>query len=79
MTARKDEQTVEQHYSNGDLVAELTKALQAAGKDLDALTVDDLAPADQFHTRGKASTLELAGRVGLKPGMQVLDVGGGLG
>jgi SAM-dependent methyltransferase len=49
------------------------------GKDLDALTVDDLAPLDQFHGGGKASTERLANLAGLTPGTRVLDVGGGLG
>jgi len=79
MSERKDEQAVAQHYGRGDLIAALSNALTAAGKNLDALTIDDLATIDQFHTRGKASTMELAQRAGLKPGMHMLDVGGGLG
>jgi len=53
--------------------------LAGAGKNLDALTVDDLAPADQFHGGGKPATLRLARAAGLAPGTSVLDVGGGLG
>jgi hypothetical protein len=29
-------------------------ALRAAGRNVDALTVDERAPADQFHSGGKA-------------------------
>jgi sarcosine/dimethylglycine N-methyltransferase len=54
-------------------------ALVAAGKNLDALTIDDLAPADQFHGGGKAATVRLAHLAGVSPGTRVLDVGGGLG
>jgi ubiquinone/menaquinone biosynthesis C-methylase UbiE len=54
-------------------------ALAAAGKDTDALTIDDLAPADQFHSGGKAATERLARLARLRPGLHVLDVGGGLG
>src|SRR5262245_53702875 len=54
-------------------------ALVAAGKNLDTLTLDDLAPADQFHGGGKAATVRLAHLAGLTPGTRVLDVGGGLG
>src|SRR5215217_1719826 len=46
---------------------------------LDALTVDDLAPLDQFHGGGKASTERLARLAELTPGTRVLDAGGGLG
>ena len=35
-------------------------ALAAAGKNTDTLTVDDLAPSDQFHSGGKSATLRLA-------------------
>jgi sarcosine/dimethylglycine N-methyltransferase len=54
-------------------------ALAAAGKNTEALTVDDLAPADQFHSGGKGATERLARLAQLQPGLRVLDVGGGLG
>src|SRR5205814_1872951 len=54
-------------------------ALAAMGKDTRALTVDDLAPLDQFHGGGKGVTVRFARLAGLGPGMRVLDVGGGLG
>src|SRR5882724_12148975 len=54
-------------------------ALAAAGRDVDALTVDALAPADHFHGGAKAATDRLARLAGIRPGMHVLDVGGGLG
>ena len=43
------------------------------------LTVDDLAPVDQFHAGGQAATRRLARVADLRPGTRVLDVGGGLG
>lgn len=43
------------------------------------LTLEDLAPFDQFHGGGKGFTVRLARLASLKPGMEVLDVGGGLG
>ncbi|HEU5191564.1 MAG TPA: methyltransferase domain-containing protein [Methylomirabilota bacterium] len=57
-------------------------ALAAAGRRLDALTVDDLAPADHFHGGGLDATLRLARLAGLDKapaGTRVLDVGGGIG
>src|SRR5262245_36441906 len=54
-------------------------ALSETGKDLDSLSVDDLAPFDQYHGGGKATTIRLARLAGLHAGMHVLDVGGGLG
>lgn len=69
------------HYgAAGDtLTAGILAALRAAGKNLDALTPDDLAPVDQFHTGGRETTRALATLAGIKPGTSVLDVGGGIG
>ena len=65
------------HYGRGDLLAAIEAGLAATGKT--ALTVDDLAPVDQFHSRGKDATLELLELARVEPGMRVLDVGGGIG
>lgn len=54
-------------------------ALQGEFGDLSELEPDDLAPLDEFHIRGRASTVELAELVGDLSGLQVLDVGSGLG
>lgn len=67
------------HYARPGLGAAILAGLRAAGKDPDAPAPDDLAPVDQFHIRGKDATLELARLAGLAAGMEVLDVGGGLG
>jgi ubiquinone/menaquinone biosynthesis C-methylase UbiE len=71
--------SVTQHYSRGGLAQSTLDALQRAGKNLDALTIDDLAPVDQFHVRGKQSTIELAERAGISAGQSILDIGGGIG
>jgi len=67
------------YWGRPDLERTILDALAAGGKDIDRLTIDDLAPADQFHSGGKSSTVRLARLAGLKPGTRVLDVGGGLG
>jgi len=70
---------VHAHYDRPDLAALVLDGAASAGKDVDALTIDDLAPVDQFHARGRAATLDLARLAGAAAGMRVLDVGGGLG
>ena len=70
---------VERHYSLGDLEQTILRTLKRAGKDLDQLTLDDLAQIDEFHIRGAEATREMAEEIGLDAGMQVLDVGCGLG
>lgn len=70
---------VSQHYGSADLIQRIRSALVQAGKSLDSLTLEDLAPVDQFHTRGLAATRELIAFAGVKAGWRVLDVGSGLG
>lgn len=72
-------QAIKEHWERKDLSEAILDALTESGKNLNALTLDDLAPFDQFHGGGKAFTLRLARLAELKAGMQVLDVGGGLG
>ncbi len=67
------------HYTRQDLGDVILSALGKAGKDVDNLKSDDLAPIDEFHVRGRKATLELARDAGLGPDMHVLDVGSGVG
>ena len=73
------ERLVAEHYARRDLGSTLLGALEAAGKDVDRLSLEDLAPVDEFHVRGRPATAELTGALGLAPGMRVLDVGCGIG
>jgi SAM-dependent methyltransferase len=70
---------VSEHYTIVELGDQILDALEAAGKDVDALTVDDLAPVDGFHIRGRAATEELARWADVQPDHLLLDVGCGLG
>ena len=70
---------IDKHYTQGNLMRKVLDGLKQAGKDLDALTVDDLAPVDEFHTRGRDSTTEVAALADLVATDLVLDVGCGMG
>ena len=70
---------VEKYYGLGGIMEKIEAGLHLAGKDVNSLTVDDLAPIDEFHTRGRESTLEVAELANLKASDLVLDVGCGLG
>lgn len=72
-------QSINKYYGPTDISARILERLQKAGKDLRALTRDDLAPFDEFHSGGRGSTRELARFAGIRPGMEVLDVGSGVG
>src|ERR1700751_1673933 len=70
---------VETHYGRSDFGEAILAALKAAGKDLDHLTPDDLAPIDEFHGGQRPATIRLAELVGFSGSERVLDVGSGLG
>jgi ubiquinone/menaquinone biosynthesis C-methylase UbiE len=70
---------IERHYARGGLMDRILAALQEAGKDIDRLTIDDLAPIDEFHSRRRLATKELAALLAPKPGDRVVDIGSGLG
>src|SRR5215471_19072210 len=70
---------VETHYTSADLGKTILAALKEAGKDVDHLTPDDLAPVDEFHGGQRPATVRLAELVGFTGTERVLDVGSGLG
>ena len=74
-----NDKNVSAHYTTGDLGDRILSGLKAVGKDIGNLKVDDLAPVDAFHIRGRMSTEELARWAELRPDQVVLDVGCGLG
>lgn len=78
MSTRVNE-AIQTHYTRSDLGNIILSALEKAGKDLDRLMLEDLAPVDEFHIRGRTATLELARAAGLNATHRVLDVGSGVG
>lgn len=82
MSAQTD--AVRQHYSQGGLLGRVQAALEAVGKGSGTLTPQDLAPLDQFHTRGIGATLDLIEFAELRTlaagrHLRAIDVGSGLG
>lgn len=67
------------HYDREGLGKSILEALEKAGKDLSALTLEDLAPMEEFHIGGRRPTLDLGRLAGLTEGMRVVDVGCGIG
>jgi ubiquinone/menaquinone biosynthesis C-methylase UbiE len=70
---------VSQHYGLGGLMEKILAGLAASNTSLDQLSIHDLAPVDEFHTRGRRATVELAAMTTLSSSDYVLDVGCGLG
>ena len=74
-----DAAKVVEHYGTSDLRSRIAVALATAGLEGNQLTPQVLAPLDQFHIRGLASTIEFAAAVGVARGAHVVDIGSGLG
>jgi ubiquinone/menaquinone biosynthesis C-methylase UbiE len=70
---------VAEHYGRADLGDVILAALKAAGNDIEHLTPDDLEPIDEFHSRGRAATIDLARLLALRGDERFLDVGSGIG
>jgi SAM-dependent methyltransferase len=67
---------VRQHYAATGLTDRIKAALAPEDR---PLTIAQLAPLDQFHTRGILATAELAAAAGIEPSSRVLDLGCGIG
>lgn len=67
------------HWAKGDVYGLILAALQRAGKSLESLSLEDLAPVDHFHARGFPATVDLADRLPVNADHHVLDIGCGLG
>jgi SAM-dependent methyltransferase len=70
---------VEDHYTRRSLGDTILAALREAGKDLEHLTPDDLAPVDEFHSGQRNATVRLAQLAKVSGTENVLDVGCGIG
>ncbi len=73
------ERTVIEHYRHGALEDALLKGLAAAGKDINSLIPDDLAPADEFHIGGRQATIDFAAQFRPVANTHWLDIGSGIG
>ena len=74
-----DESRISAHYSRGDLLGRLNKALRDDGVDPFRPDIEGLAPYDQFHGRGLEATQEMAESLAIAATDHILDVGSGIG
>jgi MPBQ/MSBQ methyltransferase len=71
--------SVADHYSQDGLLERILEVLTRAGKDIERLTIDDLAPMDELHSRRRRATEELARMLAPRASDHVIDVGSGIG
>jgi ubiquinone/menaquinone biosynthesis C-methylase UbiE len=73
------EQNVAAYYTRGTLQEKILGILRSSGKNVEQLRAEDIAAVDNFHVGGLEATEALAGAMGLRSGMHLLDVGCGIG
>lgn len=70
---------ISSHYSRGQLRNRLNTALAEDGIDSGHLSIEALAPYDQFHGRGLEATAEIADQLQIEATDHLLDIGSGIG
>jgi sarcosine/dimethylglycine N-methyltransferase len=66
-------------HDGADPLPVVLASLRESGRDADRIEIDDLAGIDEFHALGRPATIALAELAGVGAGMEVVDVGAGLG
>ena len=79
MTNKNKNTPILNHYKSQNLGDRILSTLTEMGKDIENLSIKDLAPVDQFHIRGMKATKELLKMVDIKPEFKILDIGSALG
>ncbi len=74
-----NDRAVSEHYLHGDLLKAIQTAIPRLGKTLDSITIEDLAPVDEFHIGGRQATEHFVGQLNISEQDHILDVGCGLG
>ncbi len=73
------DERVNRHYGWSGLMETIEEEIRRNGIDPTQVTVDDLAPVDNYHWHRLAGTLALARAATISAADIVLDVGGGIG
>ncbi len=75
----KDQSPIARHYTQGNLLHTIRAAMAQQGKDPECVTIDDLAPVDEFHIGGRTATQDFLPQLELKADDHLLDIGCGIG
>jgi ubiquinone/menaquinone biosynthesis C-methylase UbiE len=70
---------VSDHYARTNLIDAIHDGVARMGKTPSTVTIDDLAPVDEFHIGGRRATEELIAQLRPSATDHLLDVGSGLG
>lgn len=67
------------HYGGDELLSLIETGLAELGTSPERVSIEALAPVDEFHIGGRLATIELCERLGVAASSRVLDVGCGIG
>jgi len=74
-----NDKAVSTHYLHGNLLKAIQDSLSKLDKTIDSVTIEDLAPVDEFHIGGRIATENILGQLKFSERDHILDVGCGLG
>lgn len=74
-----NDNNVSEHYTRGNLLESIQTSLGTLDKPIDNLTIEDLAPVDEFHIGGRQATEHFFSQLHFSDQDHILDVGCGLG
>ena len=71
--------SVAAHSTHGQLLDRIVSSVEAIGKTAATVTVDELAPVDEFHIGGRQASEDFINQLELSADDHTLDVGCGIG
>lgn len=71
--------SVAKHYTHGSLLEKISIGIESLGKTPHTVTVDELAPVDEFHIGGRQASEEFITQLNLEQNNHALDIGCGIG
>jgi SAM-dependent methyltransferase len=71
--------SITEHYTHGQLLDRILQGVEAIGKTPATVTVDELAPVDEFHIGGRQASEDFICQLELSADDHTLDIGCGIG
>jgi ubiquinone/menaquinone biosynthesis C-methylase UbiE len=73
------DENVSEHYTHGNLLNAVKSGIEQLGKTSSSITVEDLAPLDEFHIGGRQASENFFDQLSFSAEDHLIDVGCGLG
>ena len=61
------QQDVSKHHTHGNLVAAIRGGIESLGNTINSVSVDDLAPVDEYHIGGRQASEDFLSQLDLTP------------